>query len=112
MKPVNETAFVPICTSLVFSKSYSPYPDNLQYWTQEDAVYYRMDMEMTMWWYLKERIEKSLMIKPELTKTQYAAIFQEYKKYVAGDVKNYDITMYDYCTDPQNFQMIKTILGV
>ena len=110
--PVSETAFVPVCTSLVFSKSYSAYPENLRYWTQEDATYYRMDLEKTLWWYLKERIEKSLKIKPELSKKQYMAMFEKYKEYVTGDFKNCETTMYDYCTDPQNIQTIKNILGV
>ena len=47
-----ETAFVPICTKNVFSKSYTDYPDNLKYWTEKDAAFYRFDMEKTLWWYL------------------------------------------------------------
>jgi uncharacterized protein with ParB-like and HNH nuclease domain len=49
-----EAAFVPVCTRNVFSKAYTDYPDDLKYWTQKDAAYYRMDMEKTLWWYLFE----------------------------------------------------------
>ena len=47
-----EAAFVPVCTRNVFSKTYTDYPDDLKYWTEKDAAYYRTDMEKTLWWYI------------------------------------------------------------
>lgn len=47
-----EAAFVPLCTRNVFSKTYTDYPEDLKYWTEKDAAYYRFDMEKTLWWYL------------------------------------------------------------
>lgn len=52
MSDEKEAAFVPVCTRNVFSKTYTDYPDDLKYWTEKDAAYYRMDIEKTLWWYI------------------------------------------------------------
>ena len=48
-EPVEETAFVPVCTSNVFSKVYNgstgAYPNNLNYWTKKDAENYLEDIK-------------------------------------------------------------------
>ena len=58
MSDEKEAAFVPVCTRNVFSKTYTDYPDDLKYWTEKDAAYYRMDMEKTLWWFILKNPEE------------------------------------------------------
>ena len=76
-----EAAFVPVCTRNVFSKAYTDYPDDLKYWTQKDAAYYRMDMEKTLWWYLFEKPD-------ELTdEAKRKKLFKKYRDDILGSGK-------------------------
>lgn len=69
-----ETAFVPIGTKNVFSKAYTDYPDNLKYWTEKDAAYYRTDIEKILWWCLPDMPEE---FSDEKKREE---LFKEYKK--------------------------------
>lgn len=40
-----ETAFVPICTSNVFAKIYTEYPNDLKSWTKNDAEAYKENID-------------------------------------------------------------------
>ena len=51
--PEKETAFVPVCTSNVFSKKYSDYPDNLRNWSSHDAEAYKKDINDKLAEFLK-----------------------------------------------------------
>ena len=75
----SEAAFVPICTRKVFSKEYTQYPENMSYWTEKDAAYYRMDIEKTLWWYLKNDEDPDKF--PEKLFDQYASSIIKKKNY-------------------------------
>ena len=81
-----EAAFVPIGTKNVFSKAYTDYPDNLKYWTEKDAAYYRMDIEKTLWWCLFDETPQELLDEEKREKR-----FKDYKN-ITIDEGNYEIT--------------------
>lgn len=85
MSDEKEAAFVPVCTRNVFSKTYTDYPDDLKYWTEKDAAYYRMDMEKTLWWYILENPDELV---DEGTRKE---IFNKYKGKTL-DVGKYNMT--------------------
>lgn len=81
MSDEKEAAFVPVCTRNVFSKTYTDYPDDLKYWTEKDAAYYRMDMEKTLWWYILKN-PKELA-----DEGKRKEIFNKYKESILDDGK-------------------------
>lgn len=82
----NEAAFVPICTKNVFSKSYTDYPSDLQFWTEKDAAFYRFDIEKSLWWYMFDKLDEELESPNERYK-----LFKEYKENII-DKEIYDTT--------------------
>lgn len=92
---IPEVSFVPVCTSSVFSKAYSNYPTDLKYWSEKDAVFYRLDIEKRLWWYLKD------FINPNMKKEEYESLYEEYKRNIIKG-KLYDKTMFQYAIETGN----------
>ena len=99
---IPEVAFVPVCTSSVFSKSYSNYPTDLKYWSERDAAFYRLDIEKCLWWYLKDYIGE------DMKKEEYESLYEEYKKNIIKE-KLYDKTMFQYVKE--RLEMEKLFVG-
>jgi len=98
-----ETAFVPICTRKVFSKEYTQYPDNLSYWTEKDAAYYRMDIERTLWWYLSDN---------KLDKDSFNNdLFKEYSDTIILN-KEYDKSYSDFLKERKQVEQDNTVGGL
>lgn len=51
----DEVAFIPPCTKNVFAKSYTPFPDSMHSWTEQDANYYLEDIRSKLDYYLKNK---------------------------------------------------------
>ncbi len=92
LEMIEETAFVPICTQKVFSKSYTQYPDDLKWWTKKDAAFYRFDIEKHLWWYLFDQIESA--IKSESKPRSNIAYDELIKK--DGNTETFKRSIYDY----------------
>ena len=96
---VKETAFVPVCTKNVFSKTYTAYPEDLKYWTEKDAFYYRLDMEKTLWWYCWGKD----LLKEFYDEQERNDNFKKYEDYVIKN-NNYSVTFKEWYTNDKGRQ--------
>ena len=97
-KEIPETAFVPICTMRVFAKTYTEYSSDLQYWTEKDAAYYRLDIEKRLWWYFFDKVVvKDIrdVISDKDKKSFYMCLFNHYYNETVKKA-NYNIPMKNY----------------